>query len=150
MKLTARRYCSAQFVTRFMYKLNIAGVAIAILATICCGTNASAEDVSGRVLSPQRIRSITSAIDGEAIIANAKTTKDWVSYGLDYSEGRYSKLSQINTEGVKDLGLKWTYNLESLRGGVRFMPSMCGLERGFGPTIPKCRGRMAIRVAVPL
>ncbi len=116
MKLTARRYCSAQFVTRFMYKLNIAGVAIAILATICCGTNASAEDVSGRVLSPQRIRSITSAIDGEAIIANAKTTKDWLSYGLDYSEGRYSKLSQINTESVKNLGLKWTYNLESLRG----------------------------------
>src|SRR6266403_1223371 len=116
MKLTARRYCSAQFVTRFMYKLNIAGVAIAILATICCGTNASAEDVSGRVLSPQRIRSITSAIDGEAIIANANTTKDWLSYGLDYSEGRYSKLSQINTESVKNLGLKWTYNLESLRG----------------------------------
>src|SRR6266404_4541142 len=116
MKLTARRYCSAQFVTRFMYKLNIAGVAIAILATICCGTNASAKDVSGRVLSPQRIRSITSAIDGEAIIANAKTTKDWLSYGLDYSEGRYSKLSQINTESVKNLGLKWTYNLESLRG----------------------------------
>ena len=105
MKLRAPHCCSAQFVTRFISKLNIAGVAIAILATICCGTNASAEDVSGRVLSPQRIRSITSAIDGEAIIANAKTTKDWLSYGLDYSETRYSKLSQINTESVKNLGL---------------------------------------------
>src|SRR5712672_1369053 len=116
MKLKAPRYCSAQFVTRFMYKSDVAGFAIAILAAICCGTNASAEEGSGRVLSPQRIQSTTSAIDGAAIIANAKTTKDWLSYGLDYSESRYSKLNQINTENVKSLGLKWTYNLESLRG----------------------------------
>src|SRR6266403_3242695 len=109
MTLTARRYCSAQFVTHFKYKSNIAGFAIAILAAICCGTNASAEEAGGKGLSPQRIQSVTSAIDGEAIIANAKTTKDWLSYGLDYSEGRYSKLSQINTESVKNLGLKWTY-----------------------------------------
>ena len=116
MKLKARRYCSAQFVTRFMHKSDVAGVAIAILAAICCGTNASAEEAGGQVLSPQRIQSITSAIDGEAIIANAKTTKDWLSYGLDYSETRFSKLTEINTGNVKNLGLKWTYNLESVRG----------------------------------
>src|SRR6267143_1816913 len=116
MKLKARLYCSAQFVTRSMCRLNIAGVVLAILAAICSGTNASAEEVSGRVLSPQGIQSSTSAIDGEAIIANAKTTKDWLSYGLDYAESRYSKLNQINTENVKSLGLKWTYNLESQRG----------------------------------
>ena len=116
MKLTARRNRSSQFVTRFLYKVNIAGVAIAFLPALCCGTSASAEEVGGQALSPQRIQSITSAIDGEAIIANAKTTKDWLSYGLDYSETRYSKLSEINTESVRNLGLKWTYNLESLRG----------------------------------
>ena len=116
MKLKAPRYGSAQFVTRFMYKSDVAGFAIAILVAICCGTNTSAEEAGGQALSPERIRSITSAIDGEAIIANAKTTKDWLSYGLDYSESRYSKLNQINTESVKNLGLKWTYNLESLRG----------------------------------
>src|SRR5260370_4859685 len=116
MRLTTRRYCSAQFVTRLMCKLNVAVVTTAILTGICCGTNVSAEEASGQVLSPQRIQSITSAIDGEAIIANAKATNDWLSYGLDYSETRYSKLSQINTESVKNLGLKWTYNLESLRG----------------------------------
>jgi quinohemoprotein ethanol dehydrogenase len=116
MNLAARRYRSSRFVTRFLYKLSTAGAAIAILAEICCGTSVSAEEVSGQVLSPQRIRSTTSAIDGEAIIANVKTTNDWLSYGLDYSESRYSKLSEINTESVKNLGLKWTYNLESLRG----------------------------------
>src|SRR5438132_864792 len=116
MKLETRRYCSAQFVTRLMGRLNIAEVVLTTLAAIYCGTNASAEEVSGRVLSPQQIQSSTSAIDGEAIIANAKTTKDWLSYGLDYAESRYSKLNQINTESVKSLGLKWTYNLESQRG----------------------------------
>src|SRR5712675_2037204 len=116
MKLTARRYCSAQFVTHFKYKSDIAAFAIAILAAICCGTNASAEEASGKGLSPQRIQAVTSAIDGEAIIANAKTTKDWLSYGLDYSETRFSKLNEINAGNVKNLGLKWTYNLESVRG----------------------------------
>jgi quinohemoprotein ethanol dehydrogenase len=116
MKFTAYYYCFAQFVTRFLCKSNVTRVTIAMLAALCCGASASAEEASGKVSSPQRIKSITSAIDGDAIIANAKTTKDWLSYGLDYSESRYSKLSQINTESVKNLGLKWTYSLESLRG----------------------------------
>ena len=50
------------------------------------------------------------------IVANAKTTKDWPSYGLDYAETRFSKLDQINTDNVKQLGLKWSYNLGSERG----------------------------------
>src|SRR5246500_388021 len=116
MKLAARGYSSARFVTRPMYKLSVSRVAIAILAAICCGTNTSAEEASGQALSPERIRSITSAIDGNAIIANAKATKDWLSYGLDYSETRFSKLNEINAGNVKNLGLKWTYNLESVRG----------------------------------
>src|SRR6201981_65584 len=116
MKLKRPRYRSAPFATLFMYKSGVAGFAIAILVAICCGTNTSAEEAGGQALSPERIRSITSAIDGEAIIANAKTTKDWLSYGLDYSETRFSKLNEINAGNVKNLGLKWTYNLESVRG----------------------------------
>src|ERR1700747_473412 len=111
MKLAARGYSSARFVTRPISKLSVSRVAIAILAAICCGTNTSAEEASGQALSPERIRSITSAIDGNAIIANAKATKDWLSYGLDYSEPRFSKLNEINAGNVKNLGLKWTYNL---------------------------------------
>ena len=47
---------------------------------------------------------------------DGETTKDWPSYGLDYAETRFSKLHQINDSNVKDLGLLWTYNLESTRG----------------------------------
>ncbi|MBT9467400.1 PQQ-dependent dehydrogenase, methanol/ethanol family [Hydrogenophaga sp.] len=47
---------------------------------------------------------------------NAQQTPDWPSYGLDYAETRHSKLNQISTGNVKELGLVWSYNLESKRG----------------------------------
>lgn len=55
-------------------------------------------------------------MDTEAITANAEHTKNWPSYGLDYEETRFSKLTQINTSNVAELGLAWAYNLESVRG----------------------------------
>lgn len=66
--------------------------------------------------SPEHIRSVTARVDGAAIQANAATTKDWPSYGLDYAETRFSRLKQIDTGNVKDLGLVWSYGLESNRG----------------------------------
>src|SRR6266404_2708176 len=50
-----------------------------------------------------------------SIKANTATSKDWPTYGLDYAETRFSKLNQINTDNVKNLGLMWSYNLESVR-----------------------------------
>jgi len=44
------------------------------------------------------------------------TSKDWPTIGADYAETRYSKLAEVNVNNVKDLGLMWTYNLESTRG----------------------------------
>lgn len=55
-------------------------------------------------------------VTGASIQANAKTGKDWPSYGLDYAETRFSRLTQISDANVKNLGLAWTYNLESTRG----------------------------------
>jgi PQQ-dependent dehydrogenase (methanol/ethanol family) len=66
--------------------------------------------------SPEHIRAATARIDGLVIQANAATSRDWPSYGLDYAETRYSRLKQIDTGNVKDLGLAWSYNLESNRG----------------------------------
>ena len=66
--------------------------------------------------SPDHIRAATGKIDGTAIQANARETRDWLSYGLDYAETRFSRLRQINTDNVKVLGLAWSYNLESTRG----------------------------------
>lgn len=55
-------------------------------------------------------------VDQAKIIANANTGKDWPSYGLDYAETRFSRLGQVNASNVKDLGLVWSYDLESTRG----------------------------------
>jgi quinohemoprotein ethanol dehydrogenase len=66
--------------------------------------------------SPDHIRAVTSAIDSASINANSATSKDWPTTGLDYAETRYSKLNQINTDNVKNLGLLWSYPLASSRG----------------------------------
>lgn len=66
--------------------------------------------------TPDHIKAVTSAIDSAAITANTATSKDWPTYGLDYAETRFSKLNQITAENIKDIGLMWTYNLESIRG----------------------------------
>ena len=66
--------------------------------------------------SPEHIRAVTGKVDGGAIHANGRTTHDWLSYGLDYTEARFSRLNQINDGNVRQLGLVWSYNLESTRG----------------------------------
>lgn len=55
-------------------------------------------------------------VDQAYIIANAATTKDWPTVGLDYAETRFSKLKQIDTTNAKNLGLVWSYDLQSTRG----------------------------------
>ncbi|MDF3808801.1 MULTISPECIES: PQQ-dependent dehydrogenase, methanol/ethanol family [Rhodopseudomonas] len=66
--------------------------------------------------TPDKIKAVTSAVDSAAIVANAATSKDWPTIGLDYAETRFSKLDQINTDNVNKLGLAWSYPLESSRG----------------------------------
>ena len=66
--------------------------------------------------SADHIRAATGRIDGNAIRANERATADWPSYGLDYAETRFSRLKQIDAGNVKNLGLVWSYNLESTRG----------------------------------
>jgi PQQ-dependent dehydrogenase (methanol/ethanol family) len=64
----------------------------------------------------ERAASATKKVNGSFIRANAAKTPDWPSVGLDYAETRYSRLDQINAGNVKQLGLVWSYNLESTRG----------------------------------
>jgi quinohemoprotein ethanol dehydrogenase len=51
----------------------------------------------------------------EPTIAPAPDT-DWSLHGFDVGEQRYSPLAQINTDNVKDLGLAWSFDMETLRG----------------------------------
>lgn len=49
-------------------------------------------------------------IDDKALKSAAKGT-EWLSYGMDYSEQRYSTATQINTTNVGKLAAGWTYEV---------------------------------------
>ena len=56
--------------------------------------------------STEHIAAVTSAIDDQALIDASESSSDWLSYGLNYAEDRFSKLDEINTENVSQLGTK--------------------------------------------
>jgi quinohemoprotein ethanol dehydrogenase len=85
----------------------------AAMAALAACSSALAQEIKG---SPAHIQAVTTAVDGTWIKANAVTSKDWPTVGLDYAETRFSKLDQINAENVKRLGLAWSYSLDSSRG----------------------------------
>ncbi|MES2842835.1 MAG: PQQ-dependent dehydrogenase, methanol/ethanol family [Pseudomonadota bacterium] len=66
--------------------------------------------------SAAHITASVNKVNAAFMKSNASKTPDWPSYGLDYAETRHSKLNQISTANVKELGLVWSYNLESKRG----------------------------------
>src|SRR5882724_7882149 len=94
-------------------RLSQAAITIGLGLAISCGGALAQKAEKG---SAGHIKAVTSAVDGNSIKANAATSKDWPTTGLDYAETRFSKLNQITTDNVKNLGLMWSYNLESLRG----------------------------------
>ncbi|GAA4357035.1 PQQ-dependent methanol/ethanol family dehydrogenase [Variovorax defluvii] len=86
---------------------------LALGALLCLGAGPAAAQDKG---TPEHIKAVTARVDGAFIRANAAKTNDWPSHGLDYAETRFSKLDQITTGNVRELGLAWSYNLESTRG----------------------------------
>src|SRR5438270_13790581 len=59
----------------------------------------------------------------DAALKNAGQTGDqWLTYGLDYAERRYSPLSQINTGNVARLGGAWSYDIGTGGGNQENTP----------------------------
>jgi quinohemoprotein ethanol dehydrogenase len=46
----------------------------------------------------------------------AKSQADWLTYGRDYAETRFSTLQQIDASNVKRLGLAWSFDTDTTRG----------------------------------
>lgn len=55
-------------------------------------------------------------IDGEKIIHADETPGDWLAHGRTYSEQRYSPLTEINRDTVKQLGVAWEFRTNTVRG----------------------------------
>ena len=66
--------------------------------------------------SEQFIAAITARVDDERLVRSDETPGDWLTHGRNYSETRFSDLSQITKSNIDSLGLAWTLNLGSRRG----------------------------------
>ena len=50
-------------------------------------------------------------VDENALKNAGQNGEEWLTYGLNYGETRYSPLTQINATNVSRLGLAWTYEI---------------------------------------
>jgi quinohemoprotein ethanol dehydrogenase len=55
-------------------------------------------------------------VTDDALINASNDAGEWLSYGRDYGETRYSPLNQITFSNVSELGVAWTYNTGTFRG----------------------------------
>lgn len=84
---------------------------ILLIACLSCKNEDSA--VKG---TAEHITEVTNTVN-DFVLVNAKNdSKNWLSYGQNYSEDRFSQLEEITVENVGTLGLKWSYDLNSTRG----------------------------------
>ena len=63
-------------------------------------------------------------IDENALKNAGKTGEEWLTYGLNYAETRYSPLKQIDAGNVNRLGLAWTYEIGPGGGNQEGTPLM--------------------------
>src|SRR5207248_2353907 len=61
-------------------------------------------------------------IDDAALRTAGKTGDEWLTYGLNYAETRYSPLNLINETNVSRLGLAWSYDVGSGGGNQEATP----------------------------
>ncbi len=80
----------------------LAGAALLLTA---CG------DRDARVAKPEGFAAVDTAR-----ISTASAADEWLTYGGTYDEQRHSKLTQIDTTNVSQLGVAWTYDLATNRG----------------------------------
>ena len=57
----------------------------------------------------EHIRMATAIIDDDYLTKADQTPENWVTYGKNYSEDRFSSLDQINSDNVSRLGLAWAH-----------------------------------------
>ena len=55
-------------------------------------------------------------ISAERLLGAQADDANWITYGRNYEEQRFSPLGQINTENVGELGLAWSADMDTARG----------------------------------
>ena len=85
-----------------------------LLLISACGAKDAPENAHNT--TPEHIHKATLSVDDARLRAADETPGDWLSYGRNYNEDRYSPLDQIGPKNVDQLGLAWTLQLDSTRG----------------------------------
>jgi PQQ-dependent dehydrogenase (methanol/ethanol family) len=80
-----------------------------LAAALLAATGATGADEAGAGAG-------AAAVDAKRLKAADKEPGSWMSYGRTYSEQRFSPLKQINADNVDQLGLAWSYDLNTERG----------------------------------
>ena len=96
--------------------VNLVALAL-VLALVACSrdTGPTTGDAPPKG-SPAHIREVTAAVDDAALKNADARPGDWMTYGRNYREDRYSPLDAIHRENVGQLGLAWTLDLGTKRG----------------------------------
>lgn len=80
---------------------------------------------AGAVLAQQ-----AGPVDDASLEDGGKSSGDWVSYNVNWSEQRYSPLNQINSSDVKRLGLSWYTDIPAAAGNPQNRQEGTPLVRG--------------------
>src|SRR5919106_2162704 len=74
--------------------------------------------IAAAIVSAQQSR----RIDDASLKRAGQGGDDWLTYGLNLAETRYSPLAEINTANVHRLGLGWSYEVGTGGGGQEATP----------------------------
>lgn len=89
-----------------------------IAALVLAGLVASTSEESTQVGAATSVSPSTKIglIDTKRIMAADEAPGDWLSYGRDYGEQRFSPLTQVNKQSIEDLELAWSFDMFTNRG----------------------------------
>jgi len=87
----------------------------ALLGLAGCSQEPESQESAATMPAPVEDTGIEPVTDAELVNAQGNT-EDWLSYGRDYGETRYSPLDQITFSNVAELGTAWTYDTGTYRG----------------------------------
>jgi alcohol dehydrogenase (cytochrome c)/quinohemoprotein ethanol dehydrogenase len=90
------------------------------LGLTACGANDArdkAADAKATEASVQTAKAAkAAAVDDQRLLAAADDGANWLTYGRTYDEQRFSPLASISDATVGQLGLTWSYDLDTARG----------------------------------
>jgi PQQ-dependent dehydrogenase (methanol/ethanol family) len=85
---------------------------ITVLLAPACSEEPLPSDATRSTATPERS---LRPIDDARLLAAGDEPESWLTHGGTYSEQRFSRLSSIDAHNVADLGLAWSFDLDTQR-----------------------------------